>query len=150
MNELKFKLSKENKRWLDLYNNSELTSLNYAYKEPSFYKRKSWDNICENLKDLTLRFGLDNTWDAKILNYNPMTYTAAFLFRDTNKGVEYLKVYTAWNTYEIAIKIFDLETFLKKYNLSDLEVDSIKLLLELGDFNYFDKKIIKEYLKNIK
>lgn len=107
----KFKQSKENARWVELYENSRIISLKQCYK---------------NINDI--KWSVDKIWreeagiysgssEYKILTYNKRTYTAGFLNYNPENGIQYLTVYTAFNKYDIAYQILDLAAFIKFYNI---------------------------------
>ena len=69
-NMYKFKQSKENARWLRLYENSEIYSLGQIYNSYSYHKHRVYENIRNSY------INYDATDMLKILTYTKTIFTA--------------------------------------------------------------------------
>ena len=65
------------------------------------------------------------------------------MYSDPFNGINYLKVFTPFNIYEIAASIYDFEKFAEFSELDEEEKNCLNLYLELGSEAIDVKHIIK-------
>ena len=125
MPSIKFKQSKENARWIELFKKSNLFGLGQCYENASKQKKAAWAEIKQNAQNY-------GTGWPKILTYNAYGFSAGFCYHNIKNGVNYLKVLTPFNVYDIAVEIYNFEQFAACYDLNENDKSFLNLYLELG------------------
>lgn len=94
------KMTKKNEGLLDNYQRAWATELWDVYGSCSYAKREAFNDCKRHERAF-------NGYDGRICTWNSQTFTYAFRYEGidpkTDELHEYLRYYTAWNTYEFEI-----------------------------------------------